>query len=80
METTTSQKLLDAWCEAQRGRAARIAEACGVTATTVHNWRRGAIRPTAENRIAIEVATSGEVRAVEWEGETTPLDPHAEVA
>ncbi len=67
MEQTPSAKALDSWCEAERGRAAGLAVACGVTPTTVYNWRRGAITPRAENCIAIERHTDGAVRAVEWE-------------
>lgn len=70
MEQSQSAKALDEWCRGERGRAERVAEACGVTPTTVYNWRRGAITPRAENCIAIERHTDGAVRAVEWEAQT----------
>lgn len=79
MNRSPAAVALDAWCEAERGRAAGLANALGVTATTVHNWRRGAILPRAENRIAIERHTEGAARAVDWgddaeEHETPPTE------
>ncbi len=74
MEQSSAAKALDAWCEGERGRAAGVAKACGVTPTTVYNWRRGAITPRAENCIAIERHTDGAVRSVEWEGVPIPSD------
>jgi DNA-binding transcriptional regulator YdaS (Cro superfamily) len=71
MDQSHAAKTLDAWCEAERGRAAKVAEACGVTPTTVHNWRRGAMSPRAENCIAIERFTDGAVRAVDWSAPAT---------
>lgn len=70
MISSPAAQALDAWCDAERGRAAALAVALGVTPTTVHNWRRGAIVPRADgpdNRAAIETHTGGAVPADGWE-------------
>ena len=69
MTLSPAAQALDAWCDAERGRAAALAAALGVTPTTVHNWRRGAIVPRADgpdNRAAIEAHTGGAVLAGGW--------------
>jgi len=66
MNRSPAAAALDAWCDEERGRAEGLARALRVTATTVYNWRRGAISPRAENKIAIERETGGAARAVEW--------------
>jgi hypothetical protein len=69
MTLSPAAQALNAWCDAERGRAAALSAALGVTPTTVHNWRRGAIVPRAEgpdNRGAIEAHTGGAVPAVGW--------------
>lgn len=76
MTRSPAAAALDAWCEAERGRAEGLSRALGVTATTVYNWRRGAILPRAENRIAIEQKTGGAARAVDW-GDDSP-EAHAD--
>ena len=80
MEQSPAAKALNDWCDAERGRAARVADAIGVSAATVNHWRRGVIRPRAENCIAIERHTDGAVRAVEWapvvDDASVATDPH----
>lgn len=60
-------RALNDWCGARRGRAEGLAKACGVTATTVYNWRRGAIRPSTPNRGTIDQHTDGAVPAPLWD-------------
>lgn len=70
MTLSPAAQALDAWCDAERGRAAALAAALSVTPTTVHNWRRGAIVPRSEgpdNRAAIQAHTGGAVPADGWE-------------
>lgn len=74
MNRSPAAMALHSWCEQERGRAEGLANALGVTATTVYNWRRGAIVPRAENRIAVERHTGGDVRAVDWGDDAAPAD------
>lgn len=70
MERSPSAAALDAWCDAERGRAAGLAEALSVSATTINHYRRGVIAPVArdgdDKRAAIEKHTAGEVLASGW--------------
>lgn len=87
MTLSPAAQALDAWCDAERGRAAALAAALSVTPTTVHNWRRGAIVPRSEgpdNRAAIEAHTGGAVPASGWDVDyvsanaaATPMDAAA---
>lgn len=70
MDTSPSAAALNAWCDAERGRAARLAEALDVSAATINYYRRGVIVPNAkpedDKRRAIEEHTDGAVPASGW--------------
>lgn len=46
-----------------------LARELGVTPTSIHDYRRGAMRPDKAKRYAIETLTGGASQAAGWETE-----------
>lgn len=67
MERSQAAAALDALCRGRRGAASELAAAIGVSAPTVHNYQRGAMRPGADRRAQIETWSAGAVRVEDWE-------------
>lgn len=67
MKRSQAAAALDALCRGRRGAASELAAAIGVSAPTVHNYQRGAMRPGADRRAQIETWSGGAVRVDDWE-------------
>lgn len=81
MALSKSAQGLAGWCEAERGRAARLAEHLGVSRTTINHYCRGVITPGEERWEPIAQFTGGEAPSDGWRAATsdderpTPLLP-----
>ena len=73
-------RLLDAWCDERRGRAAQLAVVLGVEESTVSRWRRGTAAPGGPARTLIARATAAAVPLDAWAQPETAetLDPEVQ--
>ena len=66
MALSKSAQGLTLWCEAERGRAARLAEHLGVSRTTINHYCRGVITPDDKRWPVIAAFTEGAAPEDGW--------------